>query len=156
VVARPLVWALLTAAGVAAVACDRPGRPGRATNADPVDPAVAQLVFGVGHNVTVGGIRRAALRADTALFGDSATSIELRGVRLILYSPGRDSVGVVTAPAATYDLRARRLTARGGVTLLVARRRTSAPGAVYDAATSKVTEAGGRAVARSGSRAAGR
>jgi hypothetical protein len=144
VVARRSALTLLVTGAAAAGACDRADGAGPAPNAGSTDPAVAQVVFGVRHNVTVGGVRRAELQADTALFGDSTTSVELRGVRLVLYSPAGDSVGAVTAPAATYDLRARRLAARGGVTLLVAGRRTTAPGAVFDGETGRVTESGAR------------
>jgi len=128
-------------AAVAAAACDRGGPSTPAPNARAGDPAVAQVVFGVTHNLTVNGVRRAALHADTALVGDSATTVELRRVRLTLYSAAGDSVGALTAPAATYDLRARRVSARGGVTVVGAGgRRSTSPTAVYDGATGRVVE----------------
>jgi len=142
-VRRHALLALTVGLAGAAVACKRGDSSTPAPNARAGDPAVAEVVFGVTHNITVNGVRRASLHADTALVGDSSTTLELRRVRLTLYSAAGDSVGALAAPAATYDLRSRRVSARGGVTVLGAGgRRTSPATAVYDGTSGRVTEGG--------------
>lgn len=123
--------------------CDRgAARPDTAKPVEPTDSVVAQIGFGIRHELTTGGVRRAEVRADTATFNEAGTGAELHGVRLVLYSAAGDSVGVLVAPAGTYDLRARRVALRGGVTRVVGGRRSVTADAVYDAGQGRVVDNG--------------
>lgn len=106
-------WLLLGAA-VAAAACrsgaTRPHVTGRAL----VDSA-DQVMFGAHFNLTDQGVLRADLLADTALFFDDNTRVELLHVRTTFYTATGARNAVLTARHGTYRTTTGQMTALGDV-----------------------------------------
>jgi hypothetical protein len=151
---RTLTLGTLLAAGVvAAAACQRSAPAGAVPDRPLSDSAVAQLAFGVRHQLMTAGVRRGEIRADTAMFNDAGTRVDLRRVRFTLYSPAGDSIGAAVAPAATYDMVAQRVEMRGGVAISApGGRRLSATALTYDAASGRFSGDGAAAFAGVGTR----
>ena len=114
--ARALRAAALAAgavtAGAAAACTDQP--PPLASRAVLPDSA-EQVMFGLRHALTVDGVRRGELHADTALFYDNSNRIEMRGVRTYFFTVAGDSNAVMSGRAGTYDVRLGRIEGRGDV-----------------------------------------
>jgi hypothetical protein len=114
-----------------------PGRTPPAPRAALSD--TAQTLLGVGHVLTIGGVKRAELRADSALVNEAVDHVELRAVRIMFFSPIGDTLSSAAAPAATYNLRTLQVALHGGATV------TSRAGSqlttariVYDAAADRL------------------
>ena len=129
--------ALLAAAALGA--CKRDGASAltaRATMPDSAD----QVMFGLRHQLTNAGIRRAQLLADTAYFYDEGNRIELRKVRTVFFGAAGDSNAVMTGREGTYDVRQQRLDGRGNVVITtVDGRRLASPHLVYDRLSNQVS-----------------
>ena len=114
-----------------------PGRtapPPRAALSD-----TAQVALGVGHVLTAAGVKRAQLRADSALFNEAVDQVELRGVRVMFFSATGDTLSNATAPAATYNLRSQQVKLRGGATVISrSGGQLAAPHMTYDTATDRL------------------
>lgn len=74
-----------------------------------------QMAFGVHFVLTSEGVRRAELEADTALFYDQNTRIELRQVRTIFFTETGEQDAVLTSREGTHNVRLNSMEARGNV-----------------------------------------
>jgi hypothetical protein len=120
------------------------------------DSSAAQLAFGVRHVLTTAGVRRAELQADTAAFDETGTRVELRRVRLTYFTAAGDTVATTAAPAAEYDLRARRVTARGGASVVTRDgRQLTTQRLTYHAADGRITGDSAYTLVSGGPRRAG-
>lgn len=95
-----------------ATACG--GSEARPTSVSAADSA-DQVFFGLEHNLTLDGVLRANVRADTAYFYQSTQRAELRGVAVVFYSPTGEQTSRLTSKEGTYDWRAGNMEARGQV-----------------------------------------
>jgi len=77
-----------------------------------------QMMFGVSFVLTDQGIRRAEVRADTALTYEDNTRTELRVVRTIFYTPTGEQNAVLTSDRGTHRLRLGSMEARGHVVVV--------------------------------------
>jgi LPS export ABC transporter protein LptC len=93
----------------------QPPKTGAATSG--IDPAADQVVFGSRTLVTDGGLRRAEVFSDTALFYDDNTRMDMRIVRAIFYSSGGAKDAVLTSRTGRYLTRDNVLEARGNVVI---------------------------------------
>lgn len=116
--ARPrsssLVLARLSLPLLAAIAlgCSEDGTPPSAVAvADTAD----QVFFGLRHHLTLDGMLRAELEADTAYFYQVPQRADLRGVHVIFYSPQGERTSDLTSRDGTYDWRSGNMEARGNV-----------------------------------------
>jgi LPS export ABC transporter protein LptC len=97
---------------LAAAACSRPGEPPVAqTASDSAD----QILYGFTHNVTVEGVWRARLTADTAYFFQETGSVSLLGVMVDFMSPQGTVQSTVTSDSGAYDSRTQDMEAYGDV-----------------------------------------
>ncbi len=83
----------------------------RVTAADSAD----QVMFNARSLITHEGAIRAELFADTALFFDENTRIEMRGVKTHFHNREGDRTTVLTSRAGTYNTRLSKMEARGEV-----------------------------------------
>lgn len=77
-----------------------------------------QMAFGVHFMLTSEGVRRAELEADTALFYDQNTRIELRKVRTIFFTEAGEQDAVLTSREGTHNVRLNSMEARGNVVVV--------------------------------------
>lgn len=77
-----------------------------------------QIVYGLEHNMTAEGVRRAHLVGDTAYMHEQGSRIDLVGVHLDMYDPNGHPTAVLTSDTGEYDMRAGQLVARGNVVLV--------------------------------------
>lgn len=105
-----LAGALLLALAAAA-ACDSGEPP---TTSAPPDTA-DQVLFGMEHNLTVDGVKRVRVEADTAYFYQRTQVAELLGVRVEFYSDQGALTSTVTSIEGTYFWRTGNMEARGDV-----------------------------------------
>jgi len=126
---------LVGALTLALVACDGITMPGRTPPAPRAALSdTAQVAHGVGLVLTMGGMKRAEVRADSALFNEAVDRVELRVVRVLFLSDSGDTLSNATAPAATYELRAQRVTLKGGATVIARNgQQLAAPRVTYEA-----------------------
>ncbi len=85
--------------------------PTTAAAADSAD----QVLYGLRHNLTVEGVLRAHLEADTAYFYQSAQRADLVGVTVVFFSPEGRQTSRLTSRTGTYDWRTGNMEARGDV-----------------------------------------
>jgi hypothetical protein len=130
-----LAVALAAAVPLALAACDGITMPGRTPPAPrAVLSDTAQVAHGVGLVLTMGGMKRAEVRADSALFNEAVDRVELRAVRVTFLSELGDTSSTATAPAATYDLHGQRVTLHGGATVVARNgQQLAAPRVIYEA-----------------------
>jgi LPS export ABC transporter protein LptC len=95
--------------------CRDAQQPRTGTAAAGIDPAADQVVFGSRTLVTEGGLRRAEVFSDTALFYDDNTRMDMRIVRAIFYSAAGAKDAVLTSRTGRYLTRDNVLEARGNV-----------------------------------------
>jgi hypothetical protein len=132
-VASPLLMVLASCDGFT-----MPGRTPPAPRAALSD--TAQVALGVGHVLTVAGVKRAEVRADSGLFNEAVDHVELRNVRVLFLSPLGDTLSNATAAAATYNLRLLQVAMRGGVTVTSrGGGQLAAPRMTYDATTDRLS-----------------
>ena len=105
---------------VALAACERAQAPKTAAGAGSIDPNVDQIVFGSRTLVTEGGLRRAEVFSDTALFYDDNTRMDMRIVRTIFYSSAGAKDAVLTSRTGRYLTRDNVLEAKGNVVIITA------------------------------------
>jgi LPS export ABC transporter protein LptC len=97
---------------LAAAACGGSGEP--PTTGAAADTA-DQVLYGFDHNVTLDGVFRARLTADTAFFYQGTQSALLYGLVVRFYTPTGELSSTVTAIDGTYDWRSGDMEARGDV-----------------------------------------
>lgn len=131
------VGVLAAAVLVAVGACtDRGEPPTRLVAPDSAD----QVLFGVEHLVTVDGVRRARLFADTAFFYQAAQVAQLHQVRVEFYALTGELTSTITADSGTYDYRSRNMEARGNVVAVTPdRRRLTTTVLRYDRRTDRIS-----------------
>jgi LPS export ABC transporter protein LptC len=97
---------------VLVMSCSEDGTPPSAvTAADTAD----QVFFGLKHHLTVDGVLRAELEADTAYFYQVPQRADLRQVRVVFYSSLGERTSNLTSREGTYDWRTGNMEARGNV-----------------------------------------
>ncbi len=106
-----LVLALAAAGLVACGGMDTPPTTATAAVGDSAD----QVLYGLKHNLTTDGVLRAHLEADTAYFYQGPQRADLRGVKVIFYSPQGVETSTLTSDSGTYDWRTGNMEARGNV-----------------------------------------
>jgi LPS export ABC transporter protein LptC len=114
---------LLALAGVlgATLACRDGSRPTATTT--PAD-AADQVLIGMSHYVTVAGVQRARVRADTAYFYSLTQRAELRNVHITFYRADGAESSTLTAREGTYNWRNGDMEARGNVIVVTTDGRT--------------------------------
>jgi len=105
----PVAFALLVAG------CETGIKP-TATIAAP--DSADQVLLGMSHYVTNGGIQRAQVRADTAYFYSPVQTAELRNVHITFYDPRGAQTSTLTSREGTYHWRTGDMEARGNVVVL--------------------------------------
>ena len=114
--------AVLVALMVALAACRQGAEPPPVQMSAMADSA-DQVMFGARTLLTDQGLLRAELLADTALFFDENTRIELRVVRTTFYTATGAKDAVLTSREGTYNTRFNRMEARGNVVVVSEDRR---------------------------------
>lgn len=136
---RPTMRGLLVAVPLlAAIACEQPATPPkvRVTAADSAD----QVMFGARSLITERGLLRAEMLADTALFFDENTRVELRGVNATFHNSTGAKSTTLTSRRGMYDTRRSGMQARGNVVVLsVDGRRLTTQHLNYDAALDEIS-----------------
>lgn len=104
--------ALLVAALLAGAACRGVDTPPTATV---VRDSADQVLFHLKHNLTLEGVLRAHLEADTAYFYQGSQRADLVGVSVTFYSPQGVETSRLTSKTGTYDWRSGNMEADGDV-----------------------------------------
>lgn len=100
---------------MAALACRDGTRPTATVTAlDSAD----QVLIGMVHYVTQGGLLRARVRADTAYFFSNTQTAELRTVHITFYDARGAETSTMTAREGTYHWRTRDMEGRGNVVVI--------------------------------------
>ncbi|HUF30978.1 MAG TPA: LPS export ABC transporter periplasmic protein LptC [Gemmatimonadaceae bacterium] len=110
--------AALMAVLVGTGACSERSTPPVASEENALVDSADQVMFGIHTILTDRGVRQAVLRADTGLFFDEGTRIELRGVHLTFFTPEGVENSVLTAREGTFNTRQNRTEARGNVVVI--------------------------------------
>ena len=97
------------------VSCKDGSRPTATVNV--VDSA-DQVLVGMVHYVTQGGLQRARVRADTAYFFSNTQTAELRAVHITFYDARGAETSTMTAREGTYHWRSRDMEGRGNVVVI--------------------------------------
>lgn len=106
------------------------------TAADSAD----QVFFGLEHNLTLDGVLRANVRADTAYFYQTTQRAELKGVEVTFYSPAGTETSRLTSREGSYDWRTGNMEARGNVVAVTPDgRRLTTSILRYDRAANRIT-----------------
>jgi LPS export ABC transporter protein LptC len=74
-----------------------------------------QVLYGVVHNVTIDGLHRIRLEADTVYFYQTLQSAEMTGVKVQFYSAQGALRSTVISDEGTYEWRSGSMEARGNV-----------------------------------------
>ncbi len=101
------VWLAVFAA--ACSGSDAP--PTTAVAADSAD----QVSFNMVHYITIDGIRRVVLEADTAFFYQKTQSVEMLGLKVDFYTQNGAHSSTITSRKGTYNWREQSMEARGDV-----------------------------------------
>jgi LPS export ABC transporter protein LptC len=83
-----------------------------------------QVLIGMSHYVTAGGVQRARVRADTAYFYSPTQRAELRNVHITFSKADGGESSTLTAREGTYNWRNGDMEARGNVTVVTTDGRT--------------------------------
>ena len=148
-----LVGALL----LAGAGCRKtePPRTGAATLAL-IDPAADQVVFGSRTLVTDGGLRRAEVHSDTALFYDDNTRMDMRVVNVVFYNSSGAKEAVLTSRTGRYLTRDFILEARGDVVITtVDGRKLTSQQVKYDQRVNQISSDSAFVVTEEGREASG-
>lgn len=128
---------LLVLGGAALVACGGMDTPPTMTA---VHDSADQVLFGLKHNLTTNGVLRAHLEADTAYFYQASQRADLRGVKVIFYSPQGVETSTLTSDSGTYDWRTGNMEARGNVVAVTPdKRRLTTSVLRYDRRTDQIS-----------------
>ena len=100
----------------AVIACNGPSAP---ETANYVSLPADQVMYGMEHNMSNGGIRTGLLKADTALMFNDSAAIQLRVVDLDVFDEQGAVRAELTSQAGQLDQRTNRMVARGNVVLVV-------------------------------------
>jgi LPS export ABC transporter protein LptC len=127
----------VAALGIWVAACDGPGEPpvaaGAAETAD-------QVMYVFTHNVTVDGVWRARLRADSAYVYQESGYVDLFGVTVEFMSPQGAITSTVTSREGRYESRSQNMEARGDVVAVTPDgRRLETSVLVFDRARQKIS-----------------
>lgn len=122
--------------GAATIGCGSADRPPTAESAaDSAD----QVIFGLTQYLTIDGVRRVRLQADTAYFYQVPQRAALRHVHVTFYSPDGVETSNLTAMRGTYDWRTENMEARDDVVAVTPdHRRLTTSVLQYDRATDKI------------------
>jgi LPS export ABC transporter protein LptC len=132
--------AWLTLAALAAVALAACGGMDTPPTMTVVNDSVDQVLYGLKHNLTSDGVLRAHLEADTAYFYQASQRADLRGVKVIFYSPAGVQTSTLTSDSGTYDWRSGNMQARGNVVAVTPdKRRLTTSALRYDRATDQIS-----------------
>ena len=114
---------VLALAGVlsATLACRDGSRPTATTT---LGDTADQVLIGMSHYVTVAGVQRARVRADTAYFYSPTQRAELRSVHITFYKLDGAESSTLTAREGTYNWRNGDMEARGNVSVITTDGRT--------------------------------
>jgi LPS export ABC transporter protein LptC len=97
------------------------------------------MLMGVVVNLTDGGVRRAELKADTALMYDQNTRTELRKLNGTFYTATGVKDATLTAREGTYSMRLGTMEARGDVVIIsTTGRKLTTPQVRYDPGRNEV------------------
>ena len=81
---------------------------------------VDQVIYGLEHVMTTGGVRKANLHGDTAYFKDADSRVDLKGVKLDFFNETTGATsGSLTSKTGKYDMRTGAMTATGNAVLTV-------------------------------------
>src|SRR2546423_7156052 len=108
---KRLVWLTVLALG----AC-KTSTPVTATQA--VLDSADQVLLGMSHYVTDGGVLRARVRADTAYFFSNSQRAELRNVHVTFYDEAGKPTSTLTSKEGTHHWRTGDMEARGNVVVV--------------------------------------
>ncbi len=133
--ARLLATALGLAVAVTA-SCTGPEPPPTAlTQADSAD----QVVFGLKHQLTMEGVLRARVEADTAYFYQMSQKVFMRHIRVTFYSAQGVETSTLTANGGIYEWRTQNMEASGNVVAVTPdRRRLTTSALTYERATQQI------------------
>ncbi|MBI4500854.1 MAG: LPS export ABC transporter periplasmic protein LptC [Gemmatimonadetes bacterium] len=124
--------------GFAAVAagCSGPERPPTAAT---VGDTADQVVFGLKHQLTMDGVLRTRVAADTAYFYQSSQKATMRHITVTFYSPEGKETSTLTADGGIYEWRTGNMEARGHVVAVTPDRRRLNTGVLsYNRDTGKI------------------
>ena len=111
---RPLlIFAGAVALGVLSACGETTGAP--VINYSPLPDSAEQLLIGADFFLTDGGVRRAAVKADSLLMYDAATRQELRKVNARFFTPAGEQEATLTSDQGTHNDRLGTMEARGNV-----------------------------------------
>ncbi|MBI4421250.1 MAG: LPS export ABC transporter periplasmic protein LptC [Gemmatimonadetes bacterium] len=74
-----------------------------------------QVIFGLNHVLTLDGVQRTRLLADTAYFYQSSQTARLRRIKVTFYSPEGRETSTLTADSGSYEWRTGDMESRGKV-----------------------------------------
>jgi len=135
--ARPLI--LLLAATLGAAACKDKNTPTLVAKRSALGDSADQVIFGLVHALTAGGIRRGELRADTAFFYDDMQRIEMRKVTAYSFDRSGAKAATMTGDRGNYDLRTQKIEGSNVVLSTVDGRTLKSPHLVWDRGLNQVT-----------------
>jgi LPS export ABC transporter protein LptC len=104
-----LVGVALAAAGWGCGGPERP--PTAASAADTAD----QVVFGLNHQLTMDGVLRTRVQADTAYFYQMSQKVLMRHIKVTFYSLEGTETSTLTGDGGVYEWRTGNMEARGNV-----------------------------------------
>ena len=109
---RQFSLGILAALAVIALACGSQQQPPTTVS---LSDSADQVVYGMRHYLTVDGVTRAHLVADTAFLFDDRQIAEIVGVDVTFFDSNGEKTSDLTSLEGTYDLRTGDMTARGDV-----------------------------------------
>jgi LPS export ABC transporter protein LptC len=125
--------AFLLGSVVLAACTDKKTTPPVAETRSALMDSADQIMFGVRFNLTDQGLARAYLVADTAIFLNSNTRVELFNVNTTFYTVTGEKNGVLTSERGTYHTQTGTMVARGNVDIVTVDGRTlKSPEVKYD------------------------
>ncbi len=133
-----IVAAILFAGGML-IGCDKKGQP-PVVGSSPLVDSADQVMFKARFNLTDKGLSRAELEADTALFFEDNTRVELRNVGLTFFTTSGARDAYLTSRRGTYLSRTGNMTARDNVVVVTEEgRRLVSPELKYDQAANQIS-----------------
>lgn len=139
--ARPcpsvLVWLSLAGLCWTSTACGGVETPPTATM---VRDSADQVLLGLKHNLTLDGVLRAHLEADSGYFYQASQRADLVGVSVIFYSPQGVETSRLTSKTGTYDWRSGNMEADSDVVAVTPdHRRLTTPVLRYNRGTDQIS-----------------
>ena len=139
--ARAAMLAVAMTFAIAVLGCASQEGTAIASRKKTLADSADQIAFNGRWLITDRGMQRGQITSDTAFFFDDNTRIEMRGtVRGLFYGSTGALDAVLTARAATYNMRTQSLEARGDVVMnSVDGRRLTTPLLKYDQRTNQIS-----------------